>query len=74
MSIDQKERFEEQLKAKACGENETMDMDLDYINALEYGFPSTGGLGIGIGRMAILFLNVASIIDTVLLFQMRKLD
>ena len=64
--IDQKERFEEQLKAKARGEDETMDMDLDYINALEYGLPPTGGLGIGIDRMAILFLNVASIRDTIL--------
>lgn len=72
--IDQKERFEEQLKAKARGEDETMDMDLDYINALEYGLPPTGGLGIGIDRMAILFLNVVSIRDTILFPQMRKLD
>ncbi|WP_300759168.1 lysine--tRNA ligase [uncultured Brachyspira sp.] len=72
--IDQKERFEEQLKAKARGEDETMDMDLDYINALEYGLPPTGGLGIGIDRMAILFLNAASIRDTILFPQMRKSD
>ncbi|WP_300716459.1 amino acid--tRNA ligase-related protein, partial [uncultured Brachyspira sp.] len=72
--IDQKERFEEQLKAKERGEDETMDMDLDYINALEYGLPPTGGLGIGIDRMAILFLNVGSIRDTILFPQMRKLD
>ena len=72
--IDQKERFEEQLKAKARGEDETMDMDLDYINALEYGLPPTGGLGIGIDRMAILFLNVPSIRDTILFPQMRKLE
>ena len=72
--IDQKERFEEQLKAKACGEDETMDMDLDFINALEYGLPPTGGLGIGIDRMAILFLNVPSIRDTILFPQMRKIE
>ena len=71
--IDQKERFEEQLKAKARGEDETMDMDLDFINALEYGLPPTGGLGIGIDRMAILFLNVPSIRDTILFPQMRKI-
>lgn len=72
--IDQKERFDEQLKAKARGEDETMDMDLDYINALEYGLPPTGGLGIGIDRMAILFLNVGSIRDTILFPHMRKSD
>ncbi len=72
--IDQKERFEEQLKAKARGEDETMDMDLDYINALEYGLPPTGGLGIGIDRMAMLLLNVQSIRDTILFPQMRKSD
>ena len=64
--IDQKERFEAQVKAKERGEDETMDMDYDFINALEYGLPPTGGLGIGIDRMAILFLNVPSIRDTIL--------
>lgn len=72
--IDQKERFEVQVKAKERGEDETMDMDYDFINALEYGLPPTGGLGIGIDRMAILFLNVPSIRDTILFPQMRKLE
>ena len=72
--IDQKERFEAQVKAKERGEEETMDMDYDFINALEYGLPPTGGLGIGIDRMAILFLNVPSIRDTILFPQMRKLE
>ena len=72
--IDQKERFEAQVKAKERGEDETMDMDYDFINALEYGLPPTGGLGIGIDRMAILFLNVPSIRDTILFPQMRKLE
>lgn len=72
--IDQKERFEAQVKAKERGEEETMDMDYDFINALEYGLPPTGGLGIGIDRMAILFLNVPSIRDTILFPQMRRLE
>lgn len=71
--IDQKERFEAQVKAKERGDDEAMDMDYDFINALEYGLPPTGGLGIGIDRMAILFLNVSSIRDTILFPQMRKL-
>ncbi len=72
--IDQKERFDVQVAAKARGEDETMDMDYDFLNALEYGLPPTGGLGIGIDRMAILFLNVPSIRDTILFPQMRKLE
>lgn len=72
--IDQRERFEEQVKARASGDDEAMEMDSDFLDALEYGLPPTGGLGIGIDRMAMLFLNVTSIRDTILFPHMRKLD
>ncbi len=72
--IDQRERFEAQVRAKESGDEEAMEMDHDFLNALEYGLPPTGGIGIGIDRMAILFLNVGSIRDTILFPHMRKLD
>jgi lysyl-tRNA synthetase class 2 len=59
--IDQYERFKEQTKEKEMGNNEANEMDMDFIEALEYGLPPTGGLGIGIDRLVMLFTNQESI-------------
>jgi len=69
--IDQKGRFEDQVKARASGDDEAQMMDDDYVTALEYGLPPTGGLGIGIDRMVMLFTDSYSIRD-VLLFPTMK--
>ncbi|MEK6795664.1 MAG: lysine--tRNA ligase [Spirochaetota bacterium] len=70
--VDQKSRFEAQVKERATGDDEAMFMDEDYVNALEYGMPPAGGLGIGIDRLIMLFINTASIRDTILFPHMRS--
>jgi len=70
--IDQLARFEDQLKEKELGNDEANDIDMDFVEALEYGMPPAGGIGYGIDRMCMLFTEVDSIRDVILFPQMKK--
>ena len=69
--IDQYERFANQLKEKELGNDEANEMDLDYVEALEYGLPPTGGMGMGIDRLVMLLTGQESIQEVILFPQMK---
>lgn len=70
--IDQKERFIEQLKEKEAGNDEASEMDTDFVEALEYGMPPTGGIGIGVDRLVIFLTETTTIRDVILFPQMKN--
>lgn len=69
--IDQRERFEEQMKLSAKGDDEAMFIDQDFLRSLEYGMPPTSGMGIGIDRLAMLLTNQSSIQEVLFFPQMK---
>lgn len=70
--IDQKQRFEKQLQEKALGNDEASEMDEDYVEALEYGLPPTGGMGLGVDRLVMLLASEPSIREVLLFPHMRN--
>ena len=72
--IDQRERFENQLKLRDLGDDEANEMDVDYVEALEYGLPPTGGVGMGIDRLVMLLTNQDTIREVLLFPTMKTLN
>ena len=72
--IDQYERFENQLKEKELGNEEANEMDLDFVEALEYGMPPAGGMGMGIDRLVMLLTGSETIREVILFPTMKKKD
>lgn len=70
--IDQRERFEKQVREKNLGNDEASEMDTDYVEALEYGMPPTGGVGIGIDRTVMLLTNQSTIREVLLFPHMKN--
>ncbi|HEU5011724.1 MAG TPA: lysine--tRNA ligase [Roseiflexaceae bacterium] len=70
--LDQEQRFLEQGRAYDAGDDEAQQMDVDYINALMYGMPPTGGLGIGVDRMVMIFTNQTTIREVMLFPHLRQ--
>ena len=69
---EQKRRFEEQVAKKEAGDMESHFMDKDYVEALEYGMPPAGGLGVGIDRLMMLLTNSDSIKEVILFPQLKS--